>query len=212
MFCKKCGNKISTTDKFCGGCGAETYNEKELEAVKLDINNEVARGVPLDKYIDDHQGGIEYFSVSTRKLVFMSIVTFGFYPIYWFYKNWIAVKNQGGENIAPLWRSWFAIFYSDSIFNRIFISAHKLGYKKEDSFFLAIVYAIFILLARLDEPFNLLFLLSVLPLLPVQKAINFNNSKIINDYEADNKFSIWEKIIFIVGGFIFINYLLVLFF
>ena len=211
MFCSNCGKKNNDEAKFCSKCGSIIDNEEAIEMTNSAINHEMNKSVPLDKHINNYEVGIEYFSVSTGKLVVMTIVTFGLYQVYWFYKNWRAVKKQGGENISPIWRSWFAIFYSDSIFNRIFISARNFGYKKEDSLFLAIFYAIFLLLARLDEPFNLLFLLSVWPLLPVQKAINFNNSKFINNYEANSKFSLWEKIVSVAGGFIFISYLLDLF-
>ena len=111
---------------------------------------------------------VKYFSVSKRKLVIMSITTFGIYQLYWFYQNWEAVKEQGKENISPLWRSWFGILYCDSLFERIFISAHKFGYKKNNSMSLAITY---ILLSIATG-----FLLNFYHLLKFQEVINFNNS------------------------------------
>lgn len=34
-----------------------------------------------------------YFPVSNTKLVLMSLATLGFYELYWFYKNWVFVKD-----------------------------------------------------------------------------------------------------------------------
>lgn len=35
-----------------------------------------------------------FFTVSTKKLLIMSLVTLGFYNIYWFYKNWVVIQEE----------------------------------------------------------------------------------------------------------------------
>ncbi len=34
-----------------------------------------------------------FFTTSTLKLTLMSICTFGIYELYWFYKNWVLIKE-----------------------------------------------------------------------------------------------------------------------
>ena len=48
-----------------------------------------------------------FFPVSRLKLLVMSLVTFGLYQIFWFYKNWQLLKAATGSNISPFWRAVF---------------------------------------------------------------------------------------------------------
>ena len=44
--------------------------------------------VTAPQFLPDEIESPIFFPVSTLKLILMSIVTFGSYEIYWFYKNW----------------------------------------------------------------------------------------------------------------------------
>jgi hypothetical protein len=59
-----------------------------------------------------------FFDVSVVKLVVMSLVTFGAYQIFWFYKNW-QVAKQRGEDVMPLVRAIFSIFFAYKLFKNV---------------------------------------------------------------------------------------------
>ncbi|MDT3319793.1 hypothetical protein Q4Q52_08440 [Shewanella sp. SP1S2-4] len=67
------------------------------------------------------------FHVSLTKLIIMFIATFGLYQVYWFYKQWQALKNYYDLDAWPIARSFFSIFYTHSLF--VYISE----YIKEDN-------------------------------------------------------------------------------
>src|SRR3989344_6020471 len=70
----------------------------------------------------------EYFSVSTTRLMVLSILTFNLYPFFWFYRNWQAVKKSQGTDIYPLLRAIFSIFFCNNLFVRVLRSAKDNGY------------------------------------------------------------------------------------
>jgi hypothetical protein len=87
---------------------------------------------------------IEFFAISTARLVFLSFLTLGFYIIYWFYRNWVAVKTVEKRNIWPFWRAVFSIFFVYSLFKRIDQSIKSHSPKKNFSYsFLAFLYILF---------------------------------------------------------------------
>ena len=147
-------------------------------------------------------------------MVILSTVTFGIYQFYWFYKNWEAVKKNGNEKISPLWRTIFTPIYCYNLFKRIFASSQEFGQKYKNIIQLTIVYLIlmfFPIYSNRVELMSILFLskfYSVIVLVTIQKAINFNNSKIDKDYVENNQFVTGEKTVFIIGGIFFIIYVL----
>lgn len=161
---------------------------------------------------------IEYFNISPGKLVFLSIITFGIYELYWFYKNWEAVKKIENKKISPLGRAIFAVFYCYELFKKILINATAKGYdKKYSPGLLATFYIIILLLsnglAKIPETeisnipseiflFNLVWfglsILTAIPLYIVQKAINYNNKKIKGEI-ADKKYTGGEIILIVIG-------------
>lgn len=190
MECKKCQKELEDTT-ICDKCaGVENF------------------------------GNIEFFSITTTRLAVLSIITFGVYEIYWFYRNWRAVKNGEKLNIQPFWRAVFSIFFCHSLFKKILQSAKKYGFTNRYSpGLLAILYIILILLGngmgngmgRADISnfgFDVLWLLvsisTIIPLISIQKAINFNNSKITGNSGVDGKFSKGEVVLIIIGSIFFL--------
>ena len=55
-----------------------------------------------DKSLTNETSGTPmYFAVSPLKLVVMSVCTMGGYELYWFYRNWVLVKNMENTDISP---------------------------------------------------------------------------------------------------------------
>jgi TonB family protein len=57
-----------------------------------------------------------FYPVSLTKLFLLSVGTLGIYSIYWFYRNWLYLKNKNKKSISPLARGlfdflWFYPFY-----------------------------------------------------------------------------------------------------
>ncbi|HTO53705.1 MAG TPA: hypothetical protein VMR50_09980 [Myxococcota bacterium] len=59
-----------------------------------------------------------FYAVSAPKLVVMSIATFGFFELWWHYKNW-CVFCDSGERLRPGWRAVFAPFTAYWLFKRL---------------------------------------------------------------------------------------------
>lgn len=63
-------------------------------------------------------GETVYFPVTLPKFMVMWICTFGIYGFYWFYRNWLYVKQRDRSNIMPLARSllfpfWYYPLYAE---------------------------------------------------------------------------------------------------
>ena len=193
MFCKNCGEKIKIGNNFCNKCGTPVEKEK------------------LEKSIVD----IEYFSIPPIRLAVLSALTLGLYEIYWFAKNWEAIRRAEQRKISPVGRAIFTVFYCYDFFKKVLQSAKKHGYNDAFSPGLSATVYIILLLAgnglgrienttfELDILYLLIAIFSFIPLLAVQKAINFNNSKIVQNYHENRKFSRGEIILTIIGVILF---------
>lgn len=60
-----------------------------------------------------------YYVVSAKKFITLSILTFGFYVVYWFDRQWRTIKVRDGSNIWPIPRAIFSIFYVHALYRII---------------------------------------------------------------------------------------------
>ncbi|MEM6819453.1 MAG: hypothetical protein AAF578_11760 [Pseudomonadota bacterium] len=60
-----------------------------------------------------------YYVVSAKKLVILSIITFNMYIVYWAYRHWAHVKRYFQEDVWPVPRALFMVFFTHSLFGRI---------------------------------------------------------------------------------------------
>jgi len=141
-----------------------------------------------------------FFPTSKTKLIVMSVCTFSIYIFYWFYTNWKILKETQGSDIWPFWRTFLVPIFCYSLFKGV------REYSKENSVraayspgLLTAGYILFSTTGLLPDPFSLMtFLLPVLPLLPVQGAINSLNADVVEDLKINNQFSGWN-----IAGIIF---------
>ena len=61
----------------------------------------------------------EFYVVSAPKFFALSIATFGFYELYWFYRHWKNYSVFHKESMWPVARSLFSIFFMHSLTSRI---------------------------------------------------------------------------------------------
>ena len=143
----------------------------------------------------------QYFSVSSVKLAIMSICTFGLYELYWFYNNWVHIKNTQNPDIMPFWRTFFAPLWAFSAFRYI---QNKANDEKLElniyAAFLAIAYFIIQALWQLPNEYSLLSLLSFLPLMIANNATTKINEKEINNFVQNDKIKGWNWLAIILGG------------
>ncbi len=68
-----------------------------------------------------------FFAVTPQKLFVMQLVTFGIYGLYWMYKQWAAVKTRFQQDIWPVPRAIFSIFYFHALGREIDQHALRSG-------------------------------------------------------------------------------------
>jgi predicted negative regulator of RcsB-dependent stress response len=154
---------------------------------------------------------IRYFDISLLKLILLSVFTFGIYHLYWFYRNWKAIKVATNQKISPFWRTVFAGLFAWPLFKQILGSAKQHGYDKSYSpGFLGILYFLSVAttngLSRLPEyhlgvsvAVIIILLVSIIPLIYAQKAISYNNAQLTKDPPQTTTAG---EVIFIIIGLI----------
>ena len=155
---------------------------------------------------------IAFFNISPARLVMLSLITLNIYSLYWFYRNWVAIKEAENRPIWPFWRAIFYLFFTHSLFKKVYRAANNKGYQqKVPSWYWATAYITLILTARLMAQYiaalhlpvwiywGLYFLLVFSPMLcliPIQQAINFHNRQA--HYPLITHFAFGEKILLVV--------------
>ena len=62
-------------------------------------------------------GNGEYYVVAPGKFLLLTILTFGIYLVYWFYRHWKSIKLRDQTSIWPIPRGLFYIFFTHSLFS-----------------------------------------------------------------------------------------------
>jgi hypothetical protein len=146
---------------------------------------------------------LPFFSVSTRKLIVMSVVTLGFYSsLYWHFKNWRAHAEATGEYISPKWRAIFAPLFYYSLLRRVAVvaKAHDVPFRWPPILLAGawIIWAIGTY--QLPDETWFLDLAMVLLFVPPQIAINQINRRINPDADHNDRFSWVNKIWIVIGA------------
>ena len=69
-----------------------------------------------------------YFNISSKRLILLSLLTGGFYLIYWGYRNLKAVKDVQKDDINPFWNAVFIGLTSVNVFRSIAHSSKLVNY------------------------------------------------------------------------------------
>jgi len=102
---------------------------------------------------------VDFFYISTKRLVVLSILTLGLYDIYWFYKNFEAIRKSQESGFSSSWgvlasliKAIFSIFFCYGLFKKIYENARDAGLEVASSTpsNLALLYIALFLAAFLD--------------------------------------------------------------
>ena len=148
-------------------------------------------------------GQPRYFAVSAPKFVVMSLASFGIYGLYWLYQNWVLERRHTGEDLSPLWRTFFSVIWIYSLLRRIRDTA---GAAQVLPIWTASVTAAAYVLLNcalfLPDPYWLGSLLVVVPLVPVQLTVNRLNALLSPETPKNDSYS-GKNLVLIVVGVIF---------
>ena len=197
MYCNNCGKHNPEGSKFCQHCGkkfTEHYSATEGHSSVVPKSTH--------EFISQHTTPYPYV-ISLWKFFILSIVTFGLFDIYWFYRQWksfYAVKNQKHGWFYIFFISLFAGFSSFSLFKIIAKEVKEVDQRRGlEATGLSIAYILLNILYKLPNPYWLLSSLSIFALLPVQRAINYYWEKKYDDKVVRSGFGVWNFIVAFIG-------------
>jgi hypothetical protein len=147
------------------------------------------------------ESGTAYFPVSLLKLGVMCVATFNIYQIYWSYKNWKNAQRLANADVNAPIRAFFYGLTSYWLFQ--LMRDHARSVEPAISLpagSLALAVLALALAANLPDPYWPVTLLSFVPLLPVQSAVNRVNRQLAPDADPNARFSGWNVAGVICGG------------
>ena len=134
-----------------------------------------------------------FFAVSMTKFVVMSVFTFGIYQFYWFYWNWKLIRDRENSDISPFWRTCFAYFYCYQCFARVnSFSATKGIAASVPAGLLAAGWIVASLSWNLPGPFQMIGMLTFVPMMPVVTLTNEINQAVAPNHDPNDRFSFWN--------------------
>lgn len=199
MYCINCGKNNPDGSKFCQHCGIKLSSQNN--DLSIGKNTFEKSSTPSD-YIDKSIHPYPYV-ISLWKFFFLSILTFGIFHIYWFYRQWksfYAVRNQKHGWFYISFESFFGGITSFSLFKIIDKEVRGIDARHGLSATpLAILFFSLNILYKLPDPYWLLSSLSILALLPIQNSVNYYWGKKYGDKLVKSNFGAWNIIVAIIG-------------
>lgn len=171
VSCPDCGAQVSPLAPACASCGRPQHSNV------FPPPPPPLPSAPVASVWGDTVE-IALHPMSGTKLLVMSLCTFGLYHIYWFYRNW-KLRNELRRRgvLAPL-RAIFAPIFAYSLFEDVDVEVRRWGVTPGwNAAALAIAYFLLNIVTRLADSLWLVGLLSVLPILAVQRTINEANAR-----------------------------------
>ena len=156
----------------------------------------------------------EFELLSTQKFIILSVCSLGLYEVWWIYKSWDFFRDKDNLDIMPIARAIFAIFFLNSLFEKIQHFSKSKGYTKTFSSFGNFIGFIGLnFVSRLPDPYWLVSFLSVLFLIPALESLNYG-IKNSGDYKVieNGKYNNRQIGLIIVGAIMWILVLIGMFF
>lgn len=149
--------------------------------------------------------------VSPKRVLFLSVITWGLYDFFWFLTNWKIVKQKENLAIRPFARSFLAIFYCFSFFRKTMDMAKQNGYEGKYSAktltlaYVALTFVGVVLgksipyIGIWSFVFSAIGLAAAWPLFEIQKAINFIDEKNAGVTDTSKPYTFKEKVLLVFG-------------
>jgi hypothetical protein len=189
MFCGKCGIENSKDSNYCPVCGEQLVKRKTSSTPLISTTQQYSNAQPVLHF------------------VLLSILTFGIYEFYWFYRNWKHIKVHKNLDIRPGWRTVglfipiYGIVLAYRQLREIRDFSKELRIDKTYSpGWILFGWLTLNALWKLPDPFWFLSFLSVVPLAVVQGVLNSYWKKEQPGFTERTKFSGGQIAILVIGG------------
>ncbi len=139
---------------------------------------------------DDSTPAAVYYPVTLSKFVVLSLLTGGFYDLYWFYKNWCFVRDRDNSSIDPFWRALFSPLWCAVLILDLRRNVNDKTISVALVVFLSIVYFVLSIIWRLPDPYWVATFLAFVPLIPFVKLINTQNQYESQQYLINSKWKL----------------------
>jgi hypothetical protein len=98
---------------------------------------------------------MEFYVVSPKKFLILYLGTFGMYTVYWFFKHWNQYKKSSNEDMWPIMRGIFSIFFTHSLFSLFEMKyTYKTGEPPKSINYLATIYVVFAIGCQICSKFS----------------------------------------------------------
>lgn len=112
-FCPNCGTEVQTSANFCGACG------KQLAMGEAAVGTVAQVPAVLPQILPYH--------ISLGRVLLMSVLSYGFYLLYWFYLTWKQYRDHTRTEAYPVWH---VLALSVPIYGLFRTHAHVRSFKE----------------------------------------------------------------------------------
>ena len=150
-----------------------------------------------------------FYSMGIAKYLVLSILTFGIFNVYWFYKNFSYIKSLHKDDTWPVARAIFSVIFCYSLFLsvRIEIENNKID-SKYSAGTNAVIYILASVIGNLAPGiYGFVAFLAFIPIVITNNEITKLNMHINPNYQPNTKFY-WHTWLLIVFGVLIIALML----
>lgn len=142
-----------------------------------------------------------YYSPSTLKIAALSLATLGLYPLYWFWRNWQAIKRETGGSQWPWARALFSPIWSFFCFSDLRdVAQSRRRQLALAPGLLGVLFFLLNLAGRLPNGAALISVLTFLPLLPVNSLLRRYHLDEKVDMQRMDRFGVLHILLLLAGG------------
>lgn len=168
--------------------------------------------VSIEQEIKAQSDKMDFYIVSPKKFLILFIGTFGIYAVYWFFKHWDQYKKSTNEDMWPIMRGIFSIFFTHSLFALFEMKyKNKTGEMPKSINYLATMYVVVAIICQIFSklsdngygvPLTFYFSLFIFPvsgwvLYKAQSLANFSGDDVNGN--SNNKITFLNYIWLILG-------------
>ena len=89
-FCTSCGAEALSNDRFCSSCGRAVGGTRPVETGERQ---------------EGPAGRLLPYRIPARRVLLMSVLSYGLYLLYWFYLTWKQYRDHTRDPVFPVWHA-----------------------------------------------------------------------------------------------------------